>query len=66
MKIVYFMLLIALSGCSVDLGNGLTNESLFLQISKSCPKRCDGQWSGLLKAEPDILKCVCGDIKDIK
>lgn len=54
MKWIFVALL--LSGCYSG------TEQLFLQVNNDCPKNCEsknGKWSGLLKAYPETLKCIC-------
>jgi hypothetical protein len=54
------LLTLFLAGC-------LSQESMYKQVQEECPRRCEirnSKWTGLLKAFPDLLMCVCD--KDLK
>lgn len=55
------LILLFLTGC-FNKGNNI-NETIFINVNRDCPKICSN-WTGFLKAQIDVLKCVCDDSKE--
>lgn len=59
-KLLALFLLFLIQGCNNF------NETLYLEVNKKCPIICNKKWTGLLRADPDVVKCMCDKEKRSK